>query len=185
MPNFTARAIKEAFLKLLGERPLNKITVKDIVEECGINRNSFYNHFADMTALIVEIVREQVDGLIRSHPTIESIEQCFDAVIELVTSHKSACLHIYNSVNRNIFEIYLMKACLYIVTTYIETAFAGQPIREPDKAIIIRYYKCVLFGAVVDWLSEGLKGDVDAYVHRICELKKGFAEEMVRRCSES
>ena len=38
MPNFTKRAIKEAFVALLDERPLNKITVKDVVEACGINR---------------------------------------------------------------------------------------------------------------------------------------------------
>ena len=42
MANFTRRAIKEAFTSLLEERPLNDITVKDIVERCGINRNSFY-----------------------------------------------------------------------------------------------------------------------------------------------
>ena len=41
MPNFTQNAIKQAFIKLLDERPLKQITVKDIVEECGINRNSF------------------------------------------------------------------------------------------------------------------------------------------------
>ena len=41
MPNFTKQAIKAAFLKLLNEQPLNKISVRSIVEECGINRNSF------------------------------------------------------------------------------------------------------------------------------------------------
>ena len=37
--SLTKRAIRASFLKLLNERPLNKITVKDIVEDCGINRN--------------------------------------------------------------------------------------------------------------------------------------------------
>lgn len=39
------KAIEIALFKLLNEKPLSKITVKDIVEECGINRNSFYYHF--------------------------------------------------------------------------------------------------------------------------------------------
>ena len=34
MPNFTKKAIKETFVALLEERPLNRITVKDIVERC-------------------------------------------------------------------------------------------------------------------------------------------------------
>ena len=42
MASFTRKAIMEAFLGLLEERPLSKITVKDIVEACGINRNPFY-----------------------------------------------------------------------------------------------------------------------------------------------
>ena len=40
MPNFTKIAIRNAFLKLLSEKPLNKISVRDIVDECGINRKS-------------------------------------------------------------------------------------------------------------------------------------------------
>lgn len=33
MPNFTQKAIKESFIKLLNEKPLHQITVKDIVED--------------------------------------------------------------------------------------------------------------------------------------------------------
>ena len=52
MSSFTRKAIIEAFVKLLNERPLNKITIKDIVEECGINRNTFYYHFRDKYDLL-------------------------------------------------------------------------------------------------------------------------------------
>ena len=64
MPNFTKQAIKASFIKLLNERPLNQITVKDIVEDCGINRNSFYFHFADLPALLEEVIMEQADNII-------------------------------------------------------------------------------------------------------------------------
>ena len=70
MPNFTRRAIKESFLKLLNQRPLNQITVKDIVEDCGINRNSFYYHFSDLPALVEEIMAERVSAMVENHPTI-------------------------------------------------------------------------------------------------------------------
>ena len=42
MASFTKDAIKESLLQLLEEKPYSKITVKDIVDRCGINRNSFY-----------------------------------------------------------------------------------------------------------------------------------------------
>lgn len=48
MSAYTKQAIKNSFLKLLNDRPLNQVTVKAIVEDCGINRNtfllSFYRH---------------------------------------------------------------------------------------------------------------------------------------------
>jgi len=49
--NITKRAIQEAFLAVLNEKSLGKITVKDITDRCGINRNTFYYHFADIPAL--------------------------------------------------------------------------------------------------------------------------------------
>ena len=63
MANFTEKAIKASFLKLLNERPLTKITVRDIVEDCGINRNSFYYHYRDIPALLEELITEQADTI--------------------------------------------------------------------------------------------------------------------------
>ena len=45
MPTFTKNAIRETFIELLKKKFIDKITVKDIVEECGINRNTFYYYF--------------------------------------------------------------------------------------------------------------------------------------------
>ena len=64
MASFTRKAIMEAFVVLLNEKPLNKITIKDIVEACGINRNTFYYHFQDVPDLIEAIVKEEIDAII-------------------------------------------------------------------------------------------------------------------------
>lgn len=42
MAKNTAKLIKDTFAALLEERPLSEITVKEIVDNCGLNRNSFY-----------------------------------------------------------------------------------------------------------------------------------------------
>ena len=181
MPNFTKNAIKETFLSLLDERPLNKITVKDIVEACGINRNSFYYHYQDLPALIEEIIAERVQELIRTHPTIDSLEDCFDAALEFVLKNRRAVLHIYNSVSRDIFEHYLMDVCCYVVRTYVEADFAGRPVDEKDKELLIRYHKCECFGNIIDWLNSGMKDDLSAYFHRVYQLKRGWEGEILRR----
>lgn len=174
MPNFTKRAIKETFLRQLDLRPLSQITVKDIVEECGINRNSFYYHFEDLPALLEEIVSEDLAQLIRSHPTIDSLEEGFDAVVEFVLNRKRAVLHVYNSMSRDMFERYLMDVCQYVASTYISSALADRAMDEASKAILIRYHKCVCFGSIIDWLSGGMKDDVSAYFHQVFQLKLGW-----------
>ena len=70
MPSFTKKAIKESFLKLLNERPISQITVRDVVEDCGINRNSFYYHYQDLQALVVEILRENTDRILAEVPGV-------------------------------------------------------------------------------------------------------------------
>ena len=56
MPSFTKKAIEASFLKLLNETPLSNITVKMIVDDCQINRNSFYYHFLDIPSLLEAII---------------------------------------------------------------------------------------------------------------------------------
>ena len=48
MANFTKKAIRDSLVKLLNEKPLSKITVRDIVDDCGVNRNTFYYYYPDL-----------------------------------------------------------------------------------------------------------------------------------------
>lgn len=184
MPNFTKMAIKQAFINLLEKKPLAQITVKNIVEECGINRNSFYYHYADIPTLIEEIVVEEADRIIEQYPTIDTIEQCLHAAVGFSEQNKKAILHIYNSVNRALFEQYLWKICEYVVKAYLDTNLKNKSIIDSDVEILTQYYKCECFGIAVEWISSGMKGDIEKIIHRICDLKKGMAEQMIERCTE-
>ena len=48
MATFTRKAIMQTFLHILKNKPLDRITVKDICEQCEINRNTFYYCFKDI-----------------------------------------------------------------------------------------------------------------------------------------
>ena len=58
MKLITKRAIADAFRKLLEQRSIEKITVKDIVNECGLNRQTFYYHFYDIYDLMEWMINE-------------------------------------------------------------------------------------------------------------------------------
>ena len=57
---YTQRVVKEAFLDFLKEKPVNKITVKEICEKAQINRATFYSHYADAFDLLSSIEEEAI-----------------------------------------------------------------------------------------------------------------------------
>ena len=180
MANFTQKAIKETFINLLEERPLSEITVKDIVEQCGINRNSFYYHYQDLPTLIEEIVKEEAEAIIKAYPSVATIVEGFDAVIEFASHRKRAIMHIYRSVSREVFEKNLMMVCEYFVRSYVNTALAQEHIGDDDKDTIINYYKCVCFGITIDWLNNGMSEDYIKSIRRMFVVGKDFATEVAR-----
>lgn len=177
MASFTRQAIMAAFLKLLNERPLAQITVKDIVETCGINRNSFYYHFDDIPSLLEVIVTEEADRIIDRYTEFESIEECFEAVVSFALENKRAVYHIYNSANREMYERYLLRICEHVVTKFYDNVFSESPLSDDDRTIIIRFFKCTCFGQIIDWLECGMKEDIVASFRRLFELRRGDAKE--------
>lgn len=90
MSNFTKIAIQQSFLRLLSQRSITKITVKDIVEDCGINRNSFYYHFQDLPQLLETVIIESADEIISRIPESFSLEEGLTTVLERLVENKRA-----------------------------------------------------------------------------------------------
>ena len=185
MASRTRNAIMDSCVQLLEERPISKITVKDVVEECGINRNTFYYHFQDLPTLIETIVQEEADQLIQKYATVSSLKECLEIAVEFTLKYRSAAMNIYNSGNRDIFERCLLKICEHAVTKYVEAVDSEAQVREEDKQIIIQSYKCECFGHIVNWMNEGMKEDFPKYFHRLGELREGMTREMFRRSMDS
>ena len=98
----TRHAIMAAFAQLLEERPMNKITVKDIVDRCDVNRNTFYYHFQDIPSLLREMMETQVDGIIREHCALGRPMDCIEPALEYGLAHRQAVLHVYRAVPREL-----------------------------------------------------------------------------------
>ena len=182
MANFTKRAIQESFIKLLTDRPLSKITVKDIVADCGINRNTFYYYFSDIPKLIEDIVEEDAERIIQSYPTVEKFEDCIEALVETALSKKRAVLHIYHSVNRDIYELYLWKVCDHIIDLYISTVLNGRKADDGDIAVIKKLLCGFAFGTFSYWLKNEMEDDIRGTIARLSELKKDIIEDFLLRC---
>lgn len=185
MADFTKKAIRASFLRLLNEKPLKQITVRDIVDDCGINRNTFYYHFQDIPQLVETIIQDEAEQLISEHSSLDSIEECLEAIITFALKNKAAVLHIYRSVNRTIYEQYLWRVCDHVVTDYIDHQLAHRNVSDFDRSTIIKFLKCLSFGLVTDWLENGMKEDVLDFTRRICQMRQGDLEQMIEMCERS
>ena len=52
MPLDVKAAVADALLELIRRKDADKITVKDLVEVCGISRQTFYYHFKDIVDVV-------------------------------------------------------------------------------------------------------------------------------------
>ena len=186
--NRTKDAIVKAFGDLLTERPLSKITVKDIVDRCGINRNTFYYHFESIPSLLEQTVKYMTDEIIQDHSKFGSPMDCITPFVQYCTGHKKAILHIYRSVQREVFLTYLNRTAMYIVSQYVEAATAGlftSDVQDREKQLLIRYYKCTLVGGLLDWLDNRMEYDLLAVAEDICRLFAGSGKQAFLKCLES
>lgn len=184
MASFTKKAIVQTFLKLLDDRPLNQITVKDIVEACGINRNSFYYHFEDLPSLLEEILKDEADRIINEHASVSSLEDCLCVAIDFALKHKRAVMHTYGATNRALYEQYLDRVSQYVVSEYINMKFKEIPADPADKELLIHFFKCILIGGALDWIADGMRYDIRQHVRRLCLLFDGTVEEALHRSAD-
>ena len=173
MAQLTKKAIVQSFIKLLNNKPWDKITVKDIVEDCGINRNTFYYHFADIRQLTRYTMDEQINGVMRADNDIDSWVDCFIDGTRFALENKKAVYHIYNSVSREDLEDYLNKVAYSVMDSFIEDEAKGRNISETDKTLLKEFYKGALVGMVCDWLETGMKEDPEEAVRRLGVLLDG------------
>ena len=90
---YTERVIKESFLSLLREKPVNKITVKEVCESAELNRATFYAHYSDCFALLESIEQELLDAFGRSLRLIDGfdVSALIAAIYSMVEQHEEAC----------------------------------------------------------------------------------------------
>ena len=64
MSGLTKRMLAQSLIKLLYQEPLSGITVQQIADDCGVNRQTFYYHFQDIYALLEWIFEEDARQLL-------------------------------------------------------------------------------------------------------------------------
>ena len=109
MSDLTKRALEQSLKNLLLQKPLHKITISDIADDCGINRMTFYYHFKDIYDLVEWSCQEDAAKALAGKKTYETWQQGFEQIFEAVLANKPFIMNVYHSVSREQVETYLYK----------------------------------------------------------------------------
>ncbi len=169
----TKRALTESVKKLLSQKPLDKITVSDITEDCGVSRMTFYYHFKDIYDLIEWAWTQEAEQALNGQKTYDTWQQGFLQIFRLVQANKPFVMNVYHSISREQVERYLYKLTYNLLIGVVEEKSAGMSVKEEDKHFIADFYKYAFVGLMLDWIRGGMKEDPEAIISRLSTLIHG------------
>lgn len=173
MSQITKRALEQSLKNLLLKKPLTKITVSDIAQDCGINRMTFYYHFKDIYDLVEWSCLEDAKQALEEKKTYDSWQQGFLQIFEAVLANKPFVTNVYHCVHREKVEIYLSPLVDNLLLNIIEKESVNKTIREEDKKFISQVYSYIFIGIMLDWIGDDMKQDPQEIVERLAKLIKG------------
>ena len=166
MPQFTKYALEKSLKKLLLQKPLNKITINDITEDCGINRMTFYYHFKDIYDLVEWACLEDARQALEGKKTYETWQQGFVQIFYAVRDNKPFIMNVYRCVSREQVEKYLNPLTDDLLMGVINELATGMVVREEDKAFIAQVYSYAFVGLMLDWIKDDMKQEPQTLVGR-------------------
>ena len=171
--HFTRDAIKDSFIKMLGEKRLDHITVKDIVVDCGVSRKTFYYYFEDIYDLLekcmADLTRESLEHVV----DLESFEKELLKLVEFVMNNKKAVYHLYYSLSRETMEDYLFNSSIVPIKEVVRHRATGTGCSEEDIEILSKLCANAFTSCVLRWIKEGMKTDFEYVLRRISVMFDG------------
>lgn len=174
MAQFTKRAIMECFIRMLNEMPLDKISVVDIAERCGINRNTFYYYYCDIYALVKELFTLEAQRIAEKNLTCDTWQEVCLETMEFVRENRRAVYHLFHSNHRDLLEEYLYDVTHLEMVNFVRRTAQDLPVTEENVESLAMFYTSALVGLSTHWLLSGMKkGDMETALGSISPLIAG------------
>ena len=153
---YTLKVIKESFVKLLKQDTINKITVKNLCDEAGINRATFYRYYEDVFDLYEQLKKDMVENLFIAHTETEPRDLEIDLFKFLSKIKENADALSAFSKQNDVMDIIIRlgrKNYPYF-DEYMEI-FSPEVKRE-DRVSTYYYVSSGCTGVISEWMKNGM-----------------------------
>lgn len=180
MSQITKKAIAEAFIRIMENKPMGKITITDIAEECGISRMTFYYHFRDVYDLIEWICREYVKEVYGDISRYESWQAGLNSLCTIIYENRKFARNVYDSIHRDYLERYILEIVYELFLDRVEEVSKGFDISRKNQRYIASFYMHAVEGVVADWMKADFKDSPEAVSKRLSVLLDGQVMDAIK-----
>ena len=185
MASFTKFAILKVFGDLAASRPVDKITVKDITDQCGISRNTFYYHYQDIYQVLKAYVQYSAEHVIELMVEDEGEDgKAGLTEIRYLEANRELLCNLYRSAANEEVRNCLQSASQIIFDRLIESVSQGMEVQAEDKKILSAVCQYTVRGIMTSWMEEDgmLNGEtLEQVLVRLDYLFKGAIREALMR----
>ncbi len=185
MAKQTQKFIMSTFMQLLEGESLDKITVRDIVEECEINRNTFYYHYSDIYDLLDDVFRVETEKFMSEDiDENTTFGEEYERAACFVLKYKKAILHIYDSKKRDVLQNYLETLAFSFISRFVKKEADGYGLPDEDIDYITGFYTHAIVGNTLGWIKRKLPSGQEKFIARTAGTFNATVKDMIRQCLE-
>ena len=159
----TKQALSEALKAMMKKKPLNKITVGELVEDCGVNRKTFYRHYRSISDVVTEFENELLsdfsDILKTSNTSIFNIGSVLGEISALISSNQEYFVKLLK-LNPELFSTGRVKAML---RRAIEIALRDVCVVNDEQTLhaLSEFTVSGVLSLYSGWFDSGCTGSLD------------------------
>lgn len=165
----TKRVLREHLFRLLEEKTIDEITVKELTESADVNRSTFYFYYKDINDMIMQIQNDIFeifyDEVIAPQASFVTVEDFSDYLLRFFLfckENEDICKFVVSNDPNNFLAKKIKKSLL----EYIPDSHKVFPEEDPK-----RYLTCFAVSAmwetVIQWMYDGMKaapGEMAAFL---------------------
>ena len=157
MAKGTKAALGEALKQMMLVKPIGKITVKDLVETCGVNRQTFYYHFDDVYDLLRWVLEEDANRVLPDKVDYEHWREDVLFFVEYLQENSSFTLNVYNSDSRAHMLRYFRDRLAACIRGFAEIVSEGINVNRQSFEFVVDLYADLSIGYISRWLDNGME----------------------------
>lgn len=181
----TKKALASSLKKFMEKKPLSKISIKEIVEDCGVNRKTFYYHFQDINDLVKWMFEEEAVEVVKQFDMIIDYQDAIRFTLSYVESNKHICNCALDALGRDELKRFFQKDFYSIMGNIIEQLSEGMTISKEYKAFLTGFYTEALASFIIDWIRAKNYNNKETIVKYLSVTLFGILQQVLEQAQIS